>query len=167
MRFDITQTFAAPLDALLAALWDPSYLTTMGELPDLGAPVIEAQETEGDRVHQRLRFQFTGKLPGAVTRVVDPARLSWVEHTDIDLRRAGATFRMQPVHYASFFTCLGTWTLRADSATRTTRAIRGDLTVRSPVPFTSSPVERAIVSGLRDRLAHEPAVFARWYAGQG
>lgn len=164
VQFQISQAFAAPLDVLLAALWDPSYLATMGELADLGAPVIESQEPTPGRVRQRVRFEFTGKLPGAVSRVVDPRRLSWVEHTEIDLSAARASFRMQPVHYQKLFSCQGSWVLRRDGDDRTTRDIRGDLRVSSPVPFTGGPVEKAIVSGLRDRLAHEPAVFARWRA---
>ena len=163
MHFRIEQNFAAPIDDVLAAFTDPSYLATMGELADLGTPVVEEQTRTPTTVSQRLRFAFSGRLPSAVTRVIDPSRLSWHEHTDVDLPKATGTFRMVPIHYPRFFTCSGGWTLTTVDATHTRRAIEGDLKVNSPVPFVGGKVERAIVSGLTDRLAAEPAVFARWY----
>jgi hypothetical protein len=168
VRFQIEQRFEAPLDEVLDALSDPDYLHTMGELPDMGAPEVRRQDrsADGRSVAQELVFQFQGRLPGAVTRVIDPKKLSWVEHADIDLTNARARFRMVPVHYPRFFTCAGTWSLQSGSAAATTRRIEGDLKVNSPVPFVGGQVEKAIVSGLRDRLAHEPAVFARWRAAR-
>lgn len=167
MRFRIEQSFPAGRDTVLAALTDPTYLHALGELPDVGAPVLRRQDRapDGSSVVQELEFAFRGHLPMPVTRVVDAHRLSWVEHTEVDLLTATARFRMVPVHYARFFTCHGSWVLEERGTDATTRVIDGDLKVHSPVPFVGGQVERAIVSGLRERLAHEPAVFARWQAG--
>jgi Protein of unknown function (DUF2505) len=113
-------------------------------------------------VHQRLRYSFQGALPAVVTRVINPQRLSWIDESVVDLAEARATFTITPIHYQSFFSCSGTWVLSPNSVDGTLRVIEGSLRVNSPVPFVSGQVERAIVSGMRERLAKEPAVFDAW-----
>ena len=164
MRFRIDQVFGASADAVIAALVDPSYLAALGGLPDLGAPEIRAQTVEGSKVTQELVFRFTGRLPNVVTRVIDPAKLSWTEVDEIDIASRRCAFRMIPLHYPKFFRCDGTWSVTENSASSARRVIEGDMKVNSPVPFVGGQVEKAIVSGLRERLAAEPAVFARWHA---
>jgi Protein of unknown function (DUF2505) len=96
--------------------------------------------------------------------------LSWDEFAEINVSTLTATFRMVPVHYQQYFRCSGTWAITATGGKVTTggkvntatRTINGDLKVSSPIPFVNSQVERAIVSGLKDRLRDEPAVYARW-----
>lgn len=166
MKFRIVQEFGAPADELCAALVDPDYLATLGSLPGIGAPVMTAQELRGSVVSYELRYAFTGQLPAAVTRVVDPSRLTWVERTSVDLAGHRASFAMVPDHYATFFRCEGSWSLNERRRGTTQRTIEGDLRVSAPVPFVGGTVERAIVSGLRERLAREPAGFARWRAAR-
>ena len=167
MRFRVEQVFEASRDIVIGALTNSDYLVTaMGQLPDLAPPVVRAQVRTGASVRQQLEFLFQGRLPSAVTAVIDPRRLSWIEDTTIDMTALAARFTMTPVHYRTFFTCSGTWALKAISPTSTQRVIDGDLKVRSPVPFVGGQVEKAIVSGLKDRLAKEPAVFATWLASQ-
>ncbi len=169
MKFTITQVFAATGDELCAAFTDQSYLAATGGLKDLGAPQLISQTTKGEMVTQQLRTSFVGKLPSVALKVIDPARLSWDEFAEINTALRTATFRMVPVHYQQYFTCSGTWEI-AESSTGTgkaktktaTRTITAELKVRSPIPFVNGQVERAIVSGLRDRLRDEPAVYATW-----
>ena len=166
MRFRIEQVFGASADAVIAALVDPSYLAALGGLPDLGAPEIRTQSVDGSKVKQELVFRFTGHLPGAVRRVIDPAKLSWIEVDEIDVDSRRCAFRMVPVHYPKFFRCDGTWSVSDQPASTALRVIEGDMKVDSPVPFVGGQVEKAIVSGLRERLAAEPSVFARWHGGR-
>lgn len=161
MKFTIVQDFVADVDDLCAAFVDESYLGAMGGLKDLGAPKLISQKRKGKVVTQQLRTSFVGKLPSVALKVIDPERLSWDEFAVIDLGKRTATFEMVPVHYQTYFTCGGTWGVDAagDIARRT---IAGTLKVSSPIPFVNSQVERAIVSGLKERLRDEPAVYARW-----
>jgi hypothetical protein len=171
MRFRIEQRFAATVDEVLSALTDPQYLEDVtGTLKDLGRPEIERCEVLGATVHLRLRHVFLGSLPSVVTKVVDPRKLSWTEDTVVDLDRRSGSFTMTPIHYPSFFTCKGTWTVTAasglppQSAPVALRTVEGTMKVSSPVPFVGGQVERAIVSGLTERLGQEPAAFAKWCA---
>ena len=170
MRIRIEQRFTATPEQLCAALVDADYIVqAMGSLAGVGPPTVESQHRQGDTMRQRVLHRFTGKLPSAVTVVIDPKKLTWIEDTTVDLPTHRAAFVMTPVHYPTLFTAKGTWTLRADPAGTAAkpvsiRLIEGELKVRSPVPFVGGQVEKAIVSGLSERLADEPAAFARWFA---
>lgn len=167
MRFRIVQEFPGSATDLCAALVDPAYLATLGSLPGIGAPTTEVRTTDGAIVSYVMRFSFNGHLPAAVTRVIDPSKLTWTEQTTVDTDAMQATFAMVPDHYRSFFRCNGTWALTAGSTGRTTtRTIDGDLKVTAPVPFVGGTVERAIVSGLKERLAKEPENYARWQSAR-
>jgi Protein of unknown function (DUF2505) len=173
VKFRIDQVFAAEVAKVCGALVDADYLTHgMAKLPDIGAPAVESQERVGTSIRQQLRYSFKGSLPAAVTRVISPSKLSWIEDSTIDVVANRAIFTMTPVHYQQFFRCSGEWTLTAISGAeskegpKTLRRIEGNLKVNSPVPFLGGQVERAIVSGLQERLALEPAVLEAWLATQ-
>jgi Protein of unknown function (DUF2505) len=68
---------------------------------------------------------------------------------------------MTPTHYAHFFSCRGSWSL-IEAKGVTLRSIDGVLKVNSPVPFVGGQVEKAIVSGLRERLEKEPPLLEAW-----
>ena len=164
MRFQIEQVFATDPTTLCRALVDPSYLTqAMGRLPDITAPTIESHryDPDSDTVRQALMYSFNGSLPAAVTRIVSPGRLNWIEDTTVDVKAKTAIFRITPVHYARFFSCQGTWRIvgRPEGCAR---QLDGNLKVNSPIPFVGGQVEKAIVSGLRERLEKEPDAFDWW-----
>ena len=164
MRFRIEQRFRASVADVGRALSSVGYLTTaMAELPDIGRPEVRSHRVVGDTTHLELEFQFGGSLPSVARRVIDPSKLSWIEATSIDASRWTAVFTMTPTHYSSFFRCTGTWQL-VERPGETTRVIEGDLKVNSPLPFVGGQVEKAIVSGLRERLAKEPPLLERWVA---
>ncbi len=171
VKFRIDQVFSAEVALVGAALVDADYLAHgMAKLPDIGAPVMESQEHSGSSIRQRLRYSFNGTLPSVVTRFISPSKLSWIEDSTIDAVANRATFTMTPVHYQQFFRCSGEWTLTQLNSTgdsQTLRRIDGNLKVNSPVPFIGGEIERAIVSGLQERLALEPAVLEAWLANRG
>jgi hypothetical protein len=165
VKFTINQVFDGSAAELCNALTQPDYLRSMGQLADLGTPELVAQKRTKGIVSQQLRTTFTGSLPAIALKVIDPAKLSWDEFTEIDTKARTATFTMLPVHYRTYFRCAGSWELveHAEAGT-TTRVITGELKVSSPIPFVNGQVERAIVSGLRERLAQEPGIY-RAYRG--
>lgn len=162
VRFQIEHHFAAKPEVLCRALVDPDYIErAMGRLPDIGNPVVISRKQDQEAVRQQVRFSFTGSLPGVVTAVIDTKRLTWIEESTIDLQTYSATFSMKPDHYPKLLKCSGTWRILPDNK-GSVRTLSAELKVNSPIPFTSGEVEKGIVSGLRDRLAKEPAVFADW-----
>ena len=159
MRFTVEQTLPGPIDRVLDALLDPDFVARLGDLPNLAPPVVLDQERDGDGVVQLVQHRFIGSLPSAVTRVVDPAKLTWVAETVYDLARGRASFRILPDHYAGKLRCSGTHTFTA-SGDSTRRVTAGELAVS--VPLVGRVVERAIVSGLRSHLDGECELLASW-----
>jgi hypothetical protein len=163
VRFQIEQRFTAPAHDVLRALTSEKYLREgMAKLPDISEPEV-AQHVTDSSLRNVLKFHFGGHLPAVVTTVVDPKNLSWVEDTTIDLHTLTANFTITPAHYANFFRCRGSWRITA-GASGATRVIEGNMKVSSPIPFVNGQVERAIVSGLRERLVLEPAILESWLA---
>jgi hypothetical protein len=160
MRFEITQRLEAPLDVVEAAFIDPAFLDALAALPKLGRPRLLEQVVDGDRVHQKVAYAFAGHLSSAVTAVVDPARLTWVEDSILDRTTHRTTFTILPDHYASRLKARGTFSLEAESPKVTVRRAAGELKVS--FPLVGGKVERAIVSGLTEHAALEVDVFHQW-----
>ena len=164
MRFRVEQRVAAPLADVEDALVDPAFLARLGDLPRLGAPVVLSSDDDGGTVRQRVRYRFAGELSPAVTAVVDPERLTWVEETTYDRRTHRGAHRIVPDHYAGRLRASYTTALEADGG-GTRRRTEGELTVR--FPLVGGRVERAIVAGLTEHAALEADALDDWLANKG
>ena len=159
MDFTLAQDIAAPIDAVEAALVDAAFLARMAELPKLGSAEVLAQERDGDLVRQQVRYLFRADLSRAVTAVVDPDRLTWVEESECDLAAHHTTCVIQPDHYASLLAGRYEAVLKTAGAT-TQRTITGSIKVR--MPLVGGKVERAIVSGLGENAVAQTALLTDW-----
>ena len=164
MRFRLEQRFAAPLAAVEGALVDPRFLARLAELPALGTPEVLACEVDGHLARLRVRYRFAGQLAPAVTAVVDPARLTWVEATTYDRRAHRGEHAIEPDHYADRLRASYTTQLAPEGG-GTRRVTDGELRVR--FPLVGGRVERAIVGGLREHAGREADVLDAWLAEQG
>ena len=161
MRFTLEQRFVNPVEEVQAAFVDPALLMELATLQELGRPQLLELVDDGASVSQQVRYTFTGDLPPAVTAVLDPRRLTWVEHSELDRATHRSVFRIQPDHYPDRLSCSGMISLEpVGGATR--RTIDGDLRVR--FPLVGPKVERAIVSGLHDHASTEARVVQAWLA---
>ena len=163
MRFELEQRFAAPLVAVESAFVDPELIERMAGLPRLGGAELVERVDDGYTVLVRVRYAFRGSLPPAVTGVVDPARLSWVQESRLDRRTHHTKFRIVPDHYRDRLRCAGSVTLE-EVGGETQRVTAGELNVR--FPFVARRVERAIVAGLREHAAAEQAAAQGWLDGR-
>lgn len=164
MRFTIEQRFPGSLPEVEDAFVDPRFLERLSALPKLGRPTLIRQESDGDLVRQWVQYRFTGEVNAAVRKVVDPARLTWVEESTLDRRSHRTTWRILPDHYDRLIRCSGSFALSEDGAGATRRV--ADAEIKVTVPLVGSKVERAIVSGLREHAAEEEQVMAAWLAEQ-
>ena len=164
MRLRVDQLLPGTVDEVLAAFTDAAYYESLAELADLARtdpPVLLERRIEGDVVHLRVRYRFTGSLAAPVRAVIDPSRLVWVVEQAYDLASRSGTFRIVPEQYADRLRCRGTehFTDVADGAVR---KVEADLNVKAP--FVAGAVERGIAMGLEDHLREEAAAMARWLA---
>jgi hypothetical protein len=158
VRFDLTQTIAAPVDDVARAYASAELYEHLGGTDKLGPPDVLDRTEAGTRVTLRIRYRFVADLSPAVTAVVDPQKLTWVEESvhDLDARTVAVT--LHPDHYADRLRCTGTYRYRA-AGDETVRTVEGDLKVK--VLLVAGQVERALVSGLREHLeAEAPQVEA-------
>jgi hypothetical protein len=162
MRFEIEQVITGPVDAVARVYTEPRFYELLGELPKLGRPEVIERREVGSVVHLSVRFRFTGNLSPAVTRVVDPAKLSWVEESAHDLEHHTVTFHMRPDNYADRLRFEGSYRFEPVGDRQTRRVAEGEVAVR--VPIVGRAVEGAIVSGLREHLAAEVEVVEQLVA---
>ena len=153
-----------PATDVLRALTTEAYLRDgMSELPDVSVKSVQQQRSE-TTVENTLHLLFRGSLPSIVTTIVAPDKLGWIEQTHITLSDASARFTISPTNYSKYFRCSGTWTIVASTGSGggSRRIIEGSMKVTSPLPFVNGQAERAIVSGLRERLEKEPQIVETW-----
>ncbi|HEX2063372.1 MAG TPA: DUF2505 family protein [Acidimicrobiales bacterium] len=160
MRFRIEQRFAHPLHQVEEAFLEPDLLQRMAELPQLGRPELLDQSREGNVVRRRVRQRFAGDLPSAVTAVVDPARLTWVDESEADLATHRSDHRVVPDHYGGRLRSTYVTELHDDGAGGTVRVTEGEVGVR--FPLVGGRVERAIVSELRRYAELETELVETW-----
>ena len=75
-----------------------------------------SREVDGDQVVLRIRYLFSGDLSSAVTAVLDPKKLTWVDESLHDLVRHVVRFELQPDHYADRLALPGHLPARVRSA---------------------------------------------------
>ncbi len=162
MDFTVTQSFAADADAIARAYASPDLYAHLVGLPKLGTPEVLDRRDDNGLVHLQIRYRFVGGLSPAVTAVIDPRRLTWVEHSTHDLAARTVRYRLVPDHYPDRLQSSGSCTITADGA-GSERTVSGRLKVKALV--VGGAVERAIVSGLREHLVDEVAIVDRFAAG--
>lgn len=152
MRFELTSQLALPPDEVVARYTDPAFYARLDGLPNVGEPRVLDRSEDGDTVTMRVHYRFTRVLSAGVAKVVDPAKISWVEETVWDLTTCSARSTLLPDNYADRFSASAQRTHEAADG-GTTRRISGDVRVRFPV--VGGKVERAIVDGLEEYLRAE------------
>ena len=164
MRLSLEQHFPGTVEEVETVFIDPGFIAELAALPKLGSPELLDQRRDGDTVTQRVRYHFGGRLSPAVTAVIDPAKLVWVEEVVFDLTAHTAPFRILPENYADRLRCQGTYRFEADGPGESRRLAEGELTVR--YPLVGGAVERAIASGLADHAREQEVLVAQWLDGQ-
>ena len=163
MRFKIEQRFAADVDRVAQAYADPELYAGMDALAKLSRPEVLAHEVDGDVVRLQVRYAFAGDLSPAARAVIDPARLTWVEHSTHHLAERHTRFTMVPDHYRDRFRCAGAYRFEPVDSGSCTRRGEAELTVKALL--VAGAVEGAIVSGLQEHLVDEVPVVEAFVRG--
>ncbi len=161
MQFTIEQVLSGSPRTVEDVLLDPAFVAARATLPKLSDPELLECTRDGAHAHQRIRFRFTEHLSGAVTAVVDPERLTWVDDATYDLAAHIAEHRIEPDHYADRLASSYRATFTADGD-GSRRVLDGTVKVR--MPLVGGKVERVIVSGLTEYAAAEATLINEWLA---
>lgn len=161
MDFRIQQLLHGAPGEVEDVLLDPTFITARAALPKLGDAELLDHQRDGDRAMQRIRLRFTAPLSSAVTAVIDPQRLTWVDEATYDLHTHVAEHRVIPDHYGDRLSCSYRATIE-EAAPGSHRVMAGVVKVR--MPLVGGKVERAIVSGLAEHAEAEAALVNEWLA---
>lgn len=159
LEFVLEQRLGGAADSVLDVLLDRDFLAARAELPKLGGSELLELTRDDDSARVRVRMQFTGQLAPAVTAVVDPSKLTWVDDARFVLSARGARHEILPDHYADRLSCTYDDVLHEDAGT-TRRVLTGSIKVRALL--IGGRVENAIVSGLREYSAAEAVLLNSW-----
>jgi len=159
MDFSAEQHLDAPIATVEAALVDPGFLETLDDLTTIGPPEVLDTTRHADTVVQRVRYRFIADLPAAVTAVVDPHKLTWVEEARYDLAEHTSTHAIVPDNYPDRLEAHYSCVLTTQSA-GTIRTATGEVAVR--MALVHGKVERVIVEGLRDFATEQAERLNRW-----
>jgi hypothetical protein len=161
--FTLTQEIPAPADEVDEALVDADFLARMVELPKLGSAEVVGHARDGDIVSVQVRYLFQAELSGAVTKVIDPQQMTWVEDSRCDLAAHHTTCAIKPDHYDNLLSGSYEATVVA-SGRGSVRTITGTLKVH--VPLVGGKVERAIVGGLQENAEAQTTLLTDWLASR-
>ncbi len=164
MKFTVDQRFTASPQAVARAYADPALYLAFQDLPKMSRPEILSHTEDGSVVSMQIRHRFSGDLSPAARAVLDPARLTWVEHATHDLDACTTTFTMVADHYGDRFRCSGSYRFLGDEAGGTVRHCEGEIRVKALL--VGGAVEGAIVSGLREHLEDEVPVVDAFLVGR-
>lgn len=157
MRFRVEQRLEASVERVEAVLCDPAWYQAVAASTSAWAPeLLEVDDDGGPRVGLRVRYRFRGHLNAAAARVLDPARMSWVEVSTLDRDRHAIDLAVVPDSYGDKLRFTGSALLRPDGE-GTTRVLDGEVKVR--VPLVGGRVEGAVISGLREHAQVEEQIF--------
>ena len=162
MDFRTENHFVAGIDELITAYSDPDLPAAVGALTPLSTGEMLEHTRSFDRVTIRVRYGYEGDLPAGATAVVDPAQLTWVQVTELDLVQQRAFVVLQPDHYADRLTAQAVERFAAAELGGTNRTVEGRLNVK--LLMAGRAVERALVSGLQEWLSNEAVAVDRWLA---
>jgi hypothetical protein len=162
--FFIEQTYAADPDEVAQAYTEPELYELTRAVSSLGRPeILDRTVVDGGKVLLEVRYRFTGRLSTAARAVLDPERLSWVEHSTHEVARRHVDYRLVPDHYGDRFRAAGRCTTRRGPHGGAVRTVEGSVRVKGPL--VGRAVEKAIVSGMREHLASESSAVERFLAG--
>jgi hypothetical protein len=160
--FAIEVSLAHSPAAAQDALVDPDFIHSTANLPKVGgAHVLECTRND-HTVRVRVRYKFTAPLSRAVTSVIDPDNLTWVDDETVDLASFRSEHQLLPDHYADRLDAHYTTVLTPDGdGARWT--MRGALDVRAPL--VGGKVARVIVDGIREAAVAKGVLLDEWLSG--
>jgi Protein of unknown function (DUF2505) len=155
MNFSIDQGVAVSPEVAMAAYGNPDFYDGREPRDNISVLEVVSHEDTGSRVLIQVRFKFTGSVSGAVRRIIDPAKMSWITKTEILVDEQRSSFEVLPDNYPDRLTCTGNYHFKEgpDGPTSAVVNVEGHLKVH--VPFVGGTVERVIVKGLQSYIDAE------------
>ncbi len=163
MHFEVEQKIDAPRDVVERAFLEPGFYEVLAEMEDFKVTGTVDPDRGEDTVH--VRYAFTGSVAAPVRAFIDPSKLSWSVHAEVDLSDHSTAFTLVPDQFADRLKL--SYAYRFLKKGQTTRQlVTGDLGVRLPIPVGGKAIEKAMAGGICEHLAKEARFIERWALDQ-
>ena len=161
MKFSAVQHFDAPRSEVLDAFRSESLYRAIEPTSKLSAPeLLDITQSDGVTVI-RVRYKLIAQLPPAALLVVDPNKLTWIEHTTMD-EMGSCNIRFEPDHYDRKFDGKAAGHFIDQDNGCCTREVEGDFRIK--VLIGAANVERVIVGDLASHLDEQTTAINRYLA---
>lgn len=159
MRFELSHSFAAPIDDVAAVLLDLDFQATLGDVGDLKERTLLSQEPHGDGVVRRVRCVLGLEISGAAARFLGGAEPAWVQEEHWDPSTRTWEWVIHPEIAKDLLSARGEIALR-DRGDHSVRSVTGE--VRVHVPLYGGRVEGLIVEGITRAYDEEAERLMQW-----
>lgn len=161
MNFEIVQHIDAAIDEIEKVMFDPEFIVATSDLPRLDDCVLLSSREADGVFRAQIHRRFGAELNSAVRRVIDPKRLTWVEHVEYNRTTKRSQHVIHPDHYADRLRA--NYDTQLESVgTMTSRTTHGTLSVKAA--FVAKRIEAAIVDGLEVYATAEAELIGEWAA---
>ena len=164
MRICVDQPIEASVEEAQAAFLDPSFYRELGALEGISAPELRSLETNGGRARVVVGYRFAGRLSGPAAVILDPAKLTWVQVSDVDLDRHHTRVTMLADNYANLLSFSGWYELVSDAEGGCRQHFEAELRVN--IPLLGPLAERAIANSIRQNIAETATLMGRYVAAR-
>jgi len=162
MRIRVDQPVAATADEAQAAFLDPAFYQSLGQLEGISAPELRSLETRAGHATTVVGYKFSGQLSGPAAAILDPAKLTWAQISEVDLAERRTEVRMVADNYANLLSFSGWYELLDDGEANCVQHFEADLVVH--LPLLGPLAERAIGRSVRENIAQTAHLVERYIA---
>jgi hypothetical protein len=162
VKIEIDQPITASVQEAQAALLDADFYKSLGKLEGISAPEVRSLSTDGTHARAVLGYRFSGQLNGVARAMLDPAKLTWAQVSEVDLEARKTEVEMVPDNYASLLSFSGWYELRDAGEGRCCQHFEGELRVH--VPVVGALAEHAIAGSIRENFANTARLLEEFIA---
>jgi hypothetical protein len=155
MKFSFEQHVEIEPAVVTAAYANPAFYLGREARENISVLDVPRHERTGDHVDMDVHFRFSGTISSAVRAVIDPAKMSWITHSEVDLAGLRSDWTIVPDHYPDRLTGRGSYIFTPGPNGGTLIGVEGEIKVH--VLLVGRTVEGVIVAGLKKYIAGEVA----------
>jgi hypothetical protein len=160
VRFEISHSFAHPLDRVAAAVLDPDYQRSLTDVESLAARELLSQDERPDgTVLRKTRCVLDLDISGVARNFIGSGDPAWIEEATWQPKESRWRWVIVPEVAKDLLEASGHIDFVA-AGEETERVVAGDVKVK--VPIYGGKVEGWIVEGIEAAYAEEAERLAEW-----
>ena len=157
MKICVDQPIAVSPGEAQEAFLDASFYSALGDLEGISAPELRSLEMANGHARAVVGYKFAGHLGGPAAAILDPAKLTWAQMSDVDLSRRRTEVRMVADNYGGLLSFSGWYELWESEKDTCCQHFEADLRVN--IPLLGPLAERALATSVVDNIKETAEVL--------